>query len=927
MIGPDAAGSGTLGNPYSYNSFLEIGDGAIGGSLTVTAGGTVNDIGGSDVYVGWGNDSAITVSGTGSTWTAYGYFQLGLDGGNGTINVSDGGTISAAVFIIGDNLSSSGHVEVDGGTLKASSNIEIGRSGTGSLTLSNGGVLTVVYSSDKIMLGRNAAGNGTLNIGAAAGEAAAPAGTTNATRIETVDGTGKVVFNHTDTNYILGSAIIGSTSIEHYAGATILTGTNTLTGGTTISGGTLQIGNGGTSGSLSGDVTNNAALIFSRSDASTYSGNMSGTGSLTKSGAGVLTLTGTNTHSGSTTVEAGTLRAGSVGAFAANTAYAVKGGTLDLNGHDLTMSALSGTGGTVSLGSAGLTVNQSGSTTYGGVISGSGSLTKSGAGTLTLTGVNTHTGGTTVSDGKLVVNGGIGAVTLFGGSLGGSGTIGGLTASAGSTIAPGNSIGTLNVAGNVSFAAGSTYDVEVDAAGNSDRIDATGSVSIDGGATVRILAENGTDDGSGYAPSTTYTIITSDTGRSGMFGAVSEDFAFLDAALGYEAKAVTLTLTRNASSFASVGRTANQRAVANAVSSGVTGNGVFDAVVGLSADGARAAFDSLSGEIHASLPAMFLNDSARLRDTVTSRIHDAFAGFSEVPEIAFNGPVGMGDPGMGAGSGFNLSTWGSAYGAYSRLAGDRNAATLSRSTGGALIGLEATAWPRARFGVLAGLGQSQASISARASSADADSYTLGAYGGLRLADLGLTFGAAYSWHDVTSERAVAVGGLRDTLTADYWSRTAQVFGEVSYALETPWLQVSPFAGLALLHQQTDAFKERGSAALALTGDGSGQFLGSSTLGLRMSKTLATSDGVSAALNGTLGWRHAIGDLTPDQRLALSGLDPFTVQSVPLDRDTALVEAGLALTISDRTTLDLSYQGTFGKNARDHGANARVNIRF
>ncbi|WP_417710153.1 autotransporter domain-containing protein, partial [Roseibium aggregatum] len=74
-------------------------------------------------------------------------------------------------------------------------------------------------------------------------------------------------------------------------------------------------------------------------------------------------------------------------------------------------------------------------------------------------------------------------------------------------------------------------------------------------------------------------------------------------------------------------------------------------------------------------------------------------------------------------------------------------------------------------------------------------------------------------------------------------------------------------------------------------------------------------------------RHAIGDLTPDQRMALSGLDPFTVQGVPLDRDTALVEAGLALTITDRTTLGLSYQGAFGENARDQGANARVNISF
>ena len=51
------------------------------------------------------------------------------------------------------------------------------------------------------------------------------------------------------------------------AGTLGLSGANTYTGGTTISAGTLQIGNGGTSGSIVGNVTNNADLAFNRSDA------------------------------------------------------------------------------------------------------------------------------------------------------------------------------------------------------------------------------------------------------------------------------------------------------------------------------------------------------------------------------------------------------------------------------------------------------------------------------------------------------------------------------------------------------------------------------------------------------------------------------------------------------------------------------------
>ena len=46
----------------------------------------------------------------------------------------------------------------------------------------------------------------------------------------------------------------------------MLTGANTYTGGTTISAGTLQIGNGGTTGSIAGNVTDNGTLVFNRSE-------------------------------------------------------------------------------------------------------------------------------------------------------------------------------------------------------------------------------------------------------------------------------------------------------------------------------------------------------------------------------------------------------------------------------------------------------------------------------------------------------------------------------------------------------------------------------------------------------------------------------------------------------------------------------------
>ena len=92
----------------------------------------------------------------------------------------------------------------------------------------------------------------------------------------------------------------------------------------------MQLGNGGTTGSVAGNIVDNGALIFNRSDALTYGGVISGTGSLTKSGAGTLTLTGANTYTGGTTISAGTLQLGNGGTTGSVAGNIVDNGALDL---------------------------------------------------------------------------------------------------------------------------------------------------------------------------------------------------------------------------------------------------------------------------------------------------------------------------------------------------------------------------------------------------------------------------------------------------------------------------------------------------------------------------------------------------------------------------------------------------------------------
>lgn len=94
-------------------------------------------------------------------------------------------------------------------------------------------------------------------------------------------------------------------------GTLALAGNNSYAGSTRINAGTLQVGTGGTSGNLSAAdaiaITNNGTLAFKRSDSVTFSGVISGSGSVKQLGSGTLTLTGNNTYSGGTVVSAGTL--------------------------------------------------------------------------------------------------------------------------------------------------------------------------------------------------------------------------------------------------------------------------------------------------------------------------------------------------------------------------------------------------------------------------------------------------------------------------------------------------------------------------------------------------------------------------------------------------------------------------------------------
>ncbi len=79
----------------------------------------------------------------------------------------------------------------------------------------------------------------------------------------------------------IASALTGTGGLDKSDyGTLILTGTNTYAGGTRITAGTLQLGDGGTTGSVEGAIVYDARLVVARSDTTTLRGQLSGAGDL-----------------------------------------------------------------------------------------------------------------------------------------------------------------------------------------------------------------------------------------------------------------------------------------------------------------------------------------------------------------------------------------------------------------------------------------------------------------------------------------------------------------------------------------------------------------------------------------------------------------------------------------------------------------------
>jgi fibronectin-binding autotransporter adhesin len=369
----------------------------------------------------------------------------------------------------------------------------------------------------------------------------------------------------------------------------VLAGANRYTGGTIVQEGTLQ----GTTTSITGNVVNDAVVVFHQAASGTYAGLMSGSGALVKAGDGTVVLAGANTYSGGTLVAEG----------------ALLGDARTLQG--------------TIVNNAALVFDQDTDAAFTGTLSGSGVVTKHGLGTLRLTGAHGLQGLMLVDSGRLALDGSLagsvriadGATLQAGGAIGGSLDVQGVLAA---NSAAGGGLRSLFVAGDLRFTDGARYQVSLDAGSDYPGLVVGGRATL-GAASIQIGAQA---DGLGRV--THYPLVHAEGGLAGA-AVATVGVPTLEPWLSQSDTTLFVTLLRTDIPLRTFATTVNGMAVGGAfdrVRARATGDLalVTRELTALDDSALAGALDALSGEIYASSLHLAALESGAVSDLVRQEL-------------------------------------------------------------------------------------------------------------------------------------------------------------------------------------------------------------------------------------------------------------------------------------------------------------------
>lgn len=233
-----------------------------------------------------------------------------------------------------------------------------------------------------------------------------------------------------------------------------------------------------------------------------------------------------------------------------------------------------------------------------------------------------------------------------------------------------------------------------------------------------------------------------------------------------------------------------------------------------------------------------------------------------------------------------------------------------------------------RMGIAFGFGQSDYKLATdpgNEARGNADHYALAAYVKRTIDDVKIKTGAIYGYHNVETDRTVSFTGYASRQKTDYDAHTILSFAEASVALApTEDFAFEPFANVSYGFAHMSAFSETGGDA-RLTGLRDDADFGDATLGLRAEQILPFMESVS--LNGQLGLRHRIGEITPKRTFAFENAATFETAGAKFARDSFLLRAGIGIELSSQAALTFGYAGSYAPATISQSLSGTLNWSF
>ena len=905
--GVTQSGAGTLtltgANTYTgattiSNGTLQLGSGGLTGSISASSavadsGTLAFDEPGTFTFA-----SAITGSGNVTQIGAGTTILTGTNtyGGTttisaGTLQIGNGGTQGS----IGGNVTNNAALTFDRSDTVTFSGVI---SGTGALNQIGTG--TLVLTGTNTYSGATTITAGTLQIGS---------GGTHGSISRNVTDNGALAFDRSDTVTYAGVISGMGTLAQNGTGTLILTGASTLTGATTINSGTLQIGNGGTSGSVAGSISDGSNLAFDRSNSVTIQGAITGAGAVTQIGSGTTILTGTDSYSGGTTVSAGALQLGNGGTTGSITGAVVDNGTF--------------------------VFDRSKSYTFSGIISGSGGVTQSGPGTTILSAAESYTGPTTVSAGTLLVNGSItgGATSVgTGGTIGGTGSVGKLSINNNGTIAPGSGgLGTLTVNGTFLLGPGATYAAAATST-SADLIKVNGTATLDGALVV-------TPIGTGFT-STQLEILQTSGGLSGTFTSVT--------LLGSSTQLVTVTYTADdaflnftpsiTSLLPASSADTNQSRVGNAVDFALSHDNAiaFNPVTSETGTALTQTLSELSGETAVAFQNVAVFSVANFMDTLfdpsiggrgglgagTDGITDRHA----LEQVAFNGAnsdMPYQHPSFRA-----VTVWTNFYGGENTTDANTSLGThrTSATQFGGTVGLDyRSKRGDGAIGIALGMTGNSWDLADQLGKGQSTAYQVGAYYSRSFSNTYLTAGLSYARYSTSTDRTVNLGGA-NLYHADFVSNSIAARAEAGHTFHTDIGRITPYARFQADDIGVPHYAETtqsGSPSYALSYTGKQHYDYTTEFGTAWNTLL----GPVTDLHARVGWLHDYaGGLSDIATFSEFNGASFTVDGASPPRDAAHVVLGLAHNVNN-VVFSLNGEAALAGTSTSYGGTASIAVKW